>query len=769
MDAKTLSLMMHRIMARTRALAEVLILHRQDIFGAFLTGLGQEAIAAGVMSALLDMNIALRSKKNGCHRTTWALGAGLDELTENDNHNHTFEIMKNHLCKRTSANRGRDGNIHWGCMECDLLPFLCSDMGRVYPVLVGMAEEMARHPSWRSMAVRDRPVGVAFFGEGADQQGVIHETNTWIAASNCRYSEKELERYARFYDPLRESLHILRGSPVFHVVVQNNWSIFTSPADEHGNSDLAMRAKGYGNMIGITIDGDDVEAVCSAARGATHNAQECIATRLVAETYRRTGHNEDMIRRNPSILEEARQAFKRGEWKHSIDWSEGKIEGVDPEVFKEAWRREPLLVHREKLLQMGFATDGEIDDILAHAREEMWELYQRAKKEPDITPEENEKGNAVLVSFPQQWSVPEEKPIAIIKTRRLGYYEAYVEILRELLANDRRVTVYGQDMRTGGVLAQTRKLAEEFGPLRLFNTPIVEECAGSNMAGRAAGGGKPIVEGQQFAPFFADAFASLISVVSNNFYQKNVKFPFINIFHCGVVGNGGSGEYHEMMPESFVAAMQGIVVAAPADAYDLVGLMRAAHEYDGPVAMLLQIHAANKDEFASDVPAESYCIPLGKAKVKREGNDFTVIAYGASCVRSALNEAEELAKENISVEVIDMRTVWPFDLDTMRRSIKKTRRFTVFQEDRESRGVGNTLVSALLKGKDSVLTYLNMESVEVVGALDLPAPTAQALVWHRLPYAVVNVETRDHKNRPIWKPTHRSPKLVRVIKASCGV
>ncbi|MBI2056361.1 MAG: hypothetical protein HYT37_03185 [Candidatus Sungbacteria bacterium] len=767
MHQKEFSLMLHRIMARTRATTEMLILHRSDIFGAFLTGLGQEAVAAGIMGALLDMGIAMQSLKNGDHRNQWALAAGLDEITRVSGHNHMLEIMKNHLCKATSANKGLDGNIHWGCLDCMLLPFLCSDMGRLPPVICGMAEEIARRDTWRTMPVRDRPVGVVFFGEGADSQGVVHETNVMTAASNCKRSEKETAPYLKYGDPLLPVSGVLRGTPLVEIVMVNEHSIYTDPADEHGHSDLAARAKGYGNMAGINVGGDDVEAICSAGRSAVYSAQEFVATRMVVHTYRRTGHNEDMIRRNPTVLEEAREAFRKGNWGHAIDWADGKIEGVDPEIFREKWKREPLRLHRKKLISAGLASEKELDEIICSAREEAWELYTKAKAEPDVTPEDHKNHTSVLMPFPQ-WTLSEEKPRVATKHKRLGYNDAYIEILREVLEKDWRVTFFGQDVRTGGVLVPTRKLAEQFGPLRVFNTPITEEATHSNAAGRSLVGGRPIVEVQQFAPFSADAFASMLTVVANNFYQKNLRFPFINIFHCGVVRDGGSGEYHEMMPEAFITAMQGIVVVAPADAYDLIGLMRAAHEYEGPVAVILQIHAANKDEFASDIPAESYCIPLGKAKVKREGSDFTVIAYGASCVRTALNEAEELAKENISVEVIDMRTVWPFDLDTLRRSIKKTRRFTVFQEDRESRGVGNTLVSALLKGKDSVLTYLNMESVEVLGALDVPAPTARALVWHRLPYEVVNVEKLDHKNRPIWKPIHRSPKLARMIKVSCG-
>lgn len=222
--------------------------------------------------------------------------------------------------------------------------------------------------------------------------------------------------------------------------------------------------------------------------------------------------------------------------------------------------------------------------------------------------------------------------------------------------------------------------------------------------------------------------------------------------------------YHESWPEGFIQPMQGIVIVTPANAYDLVGLIRSAHEYDGPVAMLLSIAAANEPEFASDIPMEPYCIPLGKAKVKREGNNFTVIAYGASCVHAALNEADALAKEGISVEVIDMRTVWPFDLDTIRESIYKTGRYTVMYEERRSSGIAAELIVQLQEHNDSVLLHTNMLKTARIAGDNVPIPSAKVLVWDRLPYTVEEVVMKDDKGRAIIRSMHRSPKLAHLIK-----
>lgn len=763
MDNRERALQMYSFLVRPRALMEVLILHRSELFGAFLTGLGAEAVAGGIMAAFYEKGILFESPLSGDHRTQWVIGPAKDVFTDVRGHNHAYEIIKNHLGKATAANRGRDNNIHWGCLDCRILPFMCSDMGRLFSVLVGQAEEMARDPEWRALPQEKRPVGVAFFGEGAAQQGVIHETLNWIAASNCKRSESELRRHEKFLDSLSTETKVIRGAPCFAVVLENQFSLFTDPADEHGNSDLALRAHGYAGTMGVTVNGDNAEAVYKAGLLAIKRAQQFLSTLIIAKTYRRTGHNEDQIRRDPFKMREAREQFEKGNFEYEPDWSAATVQGVNEKEFKEQWKHEPLTVLEKNAASLGSATRDELRAIKINARKEMWTLYEKAKQEPDPIPEENEKDFSLFPPFPQyaapvtELLVKEKKP-----AKRLTYNEAYVEILRRLLREDERVIFFGQDV-VPGVLVPTRVLAEEFGPQRIFNVPIAEEAMASNAAGRALVGGRPIFEGQQFAPFFADAFPSLLSVSANNWYQRRLEFSYVNIFHCGVVRSGGSGEYHEAWPEKYIAPMQGVVVVAPADAYDLVGLLRASYEYDGPVAFLLQISAAGDEQFASEVPEEHYVIPLGKACVKKEGTACTVIAYGAACVRAALNEAIFLEEHaGMSVEVIDMRTVWPFDVETYARSIAKTSRLIVFHEDRESAGVGEMLIGNLMRMK-GVYEYLTAEP-RLVAAKNVPNSGSHALVWDKLPYEVTEIRAKDEKGRPIKRTMHRSPKLIHAIQ-----
>jgi len=249
---------------------------------------------------------------------------------------------------------------------------------------------------------------------------------------------------------------------------------------------------------------------------------------------------------------------------------------------------------------------------------------------------------------------------------------------------------------------------------------------------------------------FADAIAP-------QWYQKGMRYSLTAIFPGGVVHGGGSGHYHESSPERFLVPMGGIAVVAPSNAYDLVGFMRAAHEFLGPVAVLIQIAATGMPEFTSDVPLEPYVIPIGKAKVVREGNDFTVVTYLPACVAAACNEADALEeKDGISVEVIDLRTLNPPDLPTILESVQKTGRCAIFHEDYRSDGsFGEALLSRLsCNPRFAHALYCH---AEVVGAKYLFIPIDLDLVWDRLPYERVGKGVNIK---------HRSSELAAVIKAA---
>lgn len=727
--SKESALLCHKLLAHTRALNAILELRRSRIEGPVLTGLGAEGISVGVGMALWESGILDTSVLLGDQRTQYGFGVTKNEAFP-DGHDHAYEILKNYALAATSTSQGEDGNIHWGCLEHGILPFASSDMGRMVPVLTGMIEEI-RRVQWPAIVdPAKRPVGVGTFGEGALNQGCIAETFDWVAASNCKLNNEELECYQKFMDEVGKNLRVLRGAPAIYIINRNQFSIYTGAREEHGRSTLALRALGYGDMRGVSAKGWDVFDVIEKMREAVREAQGLRATLLDAETFRLTGHNADQIERDPELL-------KRG------ILNQGKILGLDPGEFQRAWEfYDPLKNCRESLLAWGFATRGELEEIERHETQEIETLFDQAFREPESTFEEREKKSLYIA---HAWTLPVVRENAS-SDKKMRYNEALVWELANELRSDPRVTVFGEDIHLGGVLGETRGrggylLAEEFGEARVHSTPIAEEAITSVAAGRALAGGKPKFF-YQFAPFWGDSFPAWRSVIAPNWWQKKMKFDFVGITPFGVVHDGGSGEYHESCIEGYFALMDGIVLLFPADAYDVVGMLRAAHEYPGPVMVFLQTYAFGKSEFSATVPAEPYLVPFGQAHVRREGNDVSVFAYGAAAVRAAENEAEFLSRDGISVEVIDIRCLWPLDTATLMRSAEKTGRVIIMHEAKEKEGCGMMIKHEL--DKTGVTRFVKTgQAAYILAAENNPSPTKKSFLWARLPFEKYVVRKED--------------------------
>lgn len=733
-------LLMYRLLASARALEEEIARRAgNELFGPVLTGFGQEVVAVASLFALHKLGILDSSFINVDHRTVYA--AARKEAA-------ILDLLRNYFARATGGNKGRDGNVHWCFLKENILGLVCSDMGRAPGIAVGMAEEM-RRLVWPKLPKEKRPVTICFFGDGAAQQGGVHEAMNWVAASNCCRTNEELSRIdEKFLDEITKETGVVRGAPVIFVINDNQLALFTDAADEHGRSDLSKRALGYGNMIGVDVDGTDPVAMFNAIVKAVSRAQSLQSTLVVARNYRLTGHNEMQIRRNPDSV-------ARGDF-FDVNHVFGLHTPEQKEEFKNAIQKEPVFHGWSNwLIDKGYADRAGLDRIMEEERIYIKGLVERVRSEPKITIKEHAQDISVFPPFPQE-NVSTNNLHNASGTERLGYNVSFQSVVRMLLREDERVIYFGEDVasKEGGVLGLTRGILKEFGPVRIFNTPISEEAIIASAAGRALAGGKPMCE-FQFAPFFGDGVPVFAHAIAPQWYQKNIKYGLIAIFPCGVVHGGGSGHYHESWPERFLIPMEGIMIVAPSNAYEVVGLLRSAYLFEGPVAFLLQTSAGTLSEFESDVPTTPYAIPLGKANILRYGNDVTVVTYGAACVAAAKNEAEMLLQEGISVEVIDLRTVHPWDFGTIKRSVFKTRRCVIFHEDYCEHGVGSMLAGALAKDKELCEVQGLKLKIDVVGASEMFVPGDLELVWNRLPYKRAG-EGRDTK--------HISPKLASAIK-----
>ena len=286
------------------------------------------------------------------------------------------------------------------------------------------------------------------------------------------------------------------------------------------------------------------------------------------------------------------------------------------------------------------------------------------------------------------------------------------------LGDDPMVVTFGEDVGVeGGVFRITEGLQKKYGVERVFDTPLAESAIVGTGLGMAMSGLRPVVE-LQFDGFTYPAFNQIISNVSrmNNRSRGRFKAPMVIRFPYG--GGINAIEHHSESPESLYAHIPGLKVVVPSTPHDAKGLMIAAIESEDPVIFMepKRIYRAIKQE----VSEEKFSIPIGKAKVLTEGNDVTLIAFGAM-IRECQKAIVMAEKAGISVELMDLRTIYPLDRDTIRQSIQKTGRVVIVAEAPESFSVGSELMAI---ANEEAFLYLEAPPRRVMG-FDTIVPLAQ--------------------------------------------
>ncbi|SDL78648.1 alpha-ketoacid dehydrogenase subunit beta [Sediminibacillus halophilus] len=270
--------------------------------------------------------------------------------------------------------------------------------------------------------------------------------------------------------------------------------------------------------------------------------------------------------------------------------------------------------------------------------------------------------------------------------------QAITDALRTELKNDENVLVYGEDVgKNGGVFRATEGLQDEFGEDRVFDTPLAESGIGGISIGLALQGFRPVPE-IQFFGFVYEAMDAINGQMARMRYRSGgtkaqpvtIRSPFGGGVH--------TPELHADSLEGLIAQQPGMKVVIPSSPYDAKGLLISSIRDNDPVVFLE--HMKLYRSFREEVPEEEYTIDLGKAEVKREGADVTLVAYGAM-VHSSLKAAEELEKNGVSAEVIDLRTVMPIDMDTILESVKKTNRVVVVQEAQRQAGMAAHIIAEI--------------------------------------------------------------------------
>lgn len=270
--------------------------------------------------------------------------------------------------------------------------------------------------------------------------------------------------------------------------------------------------------------------------------------------------------------------------------------------------------------------------------------------------------------------------------------QAITDALRTELRNNPDVLVFGEDVGVnGGVFRATEGLQKEFGEDRVFDTPLAESGIGGLAFGLSLQGYRPVPE-IQFFGFVFEVMDQIAGQLSRLRYRTGGKFHAPVTIRSPFGGGVHTPDMHADSLEGMLAQTPGLKVVIPSTPYDAKGLLISAIRDNDPVVYLE--HMKLYRSFRQDIPEEEYTIPLGKADIKREGTDLSIITYGAM-VHESLKAAEELEKEGHSVEVIDLRTVSPLDIDTIIASVEKTGRAIVVQEAQKMAGVAANVVAEI--------------------------------------------------------------------------
>ena len=317
----------------------------------------------------------------------------------------------------------------------------------------------------------------------------------------------------------------------------------------------------------------------------------------------------------------------------------------------------------------------------------------------------------------------------------MNMVQAINDALQLEMARDDRVVVMGEDVgKVGGVFRVTSGLYDRFGEDRVIDTPLSEGGIIGAAIGMALYGLVPIPE-IQFSDFIWPAYDQIVSELAKYRYRSGGEYPANMVIRTPVGGGIRGGHYHSQHPEASFIHHAGLKVVCPSNPYDAKGMLLASIRDPDPVLFFepKRVYRAAKGE----VPTEDYTVPLGKARIMREGSDVTVIAYGAM-LYEALDAASKAANDGVECEVIDLRTLWPFDIDTILASVEKTGRLVMVHEAPKTCGLGGEILSNVV---EKAFYHLQAPPVRVTG-WDTPFPYTLEMEYlplsHRILPAVLS-------------------------------
>jgi 2-oxoisovalerate dehydrogenase E1 component beta subunit len=308
----------------------------------------------------------------------------------------------------------------------------------------------------------------------------------------------------------------------------------------------------------------------------------------------------------------------------------------------------------------------------------------------------------------------------------ITYIQAISDGLREEMRRDDSVFLIGEDIGVyGGAFKVTKGFIDDFGAERVIDTPLAESGIVGVAIGAALMGLKPVAE-MQFADFISCAFNQVVNNAAKIHYRWGAPVPMT--IRCPSGGGVHGGPYHSQNPEAWFFHTPGLKVLAPSTPYDAKGLLKSAIRDPNPV--LYFEHKFLYRRIKETLPEEDFIVPIGEADIKRQGGDLSIITYG-SMVHASLEAAETLSKEGIECEIVDLRSLLPFDKAAILDSVRKTNRVLIVHEDTLTGGIGGEIAAVI---SEEIFEHLDAP-VRRIGAIDTPVPYSTPLEQFFLPNA----------------------------------
>ncbi len=483
----------------------------------------------------------------------------------------------------------------------------------------------------------------------------------------------------------------LKQLPILYLVQDNGWDISANEAETRAQN-AAEYAQGFHGLEAVSIDGTDFEESYTTLEKVIHTIRTERRPFLVHAKVPLLNHHTSGVR---------------------MEWYRDDLE--------EARSRDPYPKIRQLLNDSGLEEE-EIVELETFAKAEVVKDFKQSLKAEDPQPEDLFTHD--FAPTPVTEEVGERSPEG---AGQVVMVDCALFAIEELMRKHPECLLYGQDVggRLGGVFREAATLAQKFGDNRVFNTPIQEAFIVGSTVGMSAVGLKPIVE-VQFADYIWPGLNQLFTEVSRSCYLSNGKWPISMILRVPIGAYGSGGPYHSSSMESVVTNIRGLKIAYPSNGADLKGLMKAAYYDPNPVVIfehkgLYWSKVPGTKGATSIEPAEDYMLPFGKAWVLQEiwkqedVETITIITYGMG-VHWAMNASAELGMQN-RIEVVDLRTLYPIDFDTIYKSVKKCGKCLVVTEEPSDNGFSRSLQAKIQEN-----CFQDLDApVMLIGSENMPA------------------------------------------------